>query len=146
MKTVSYLLLVFIGVISSSFYRNDKRISIYLEEYEYSFTPQKIGCIDTLLDKLEDGRHLKIFLFECMGKMHIECYKDNRKIEEGDYINSLDLLKKYSYGVNGITGKKRIKVREYYQPLRSGDWLFYDSKGRLLYKKVYVEGVLQNKK
>jgi len=144
MKKNILLILIFITLVSSSFYINNKKITIYLEEYEYVFTPQKIGCIDTLTDKLEDGRQLKILLFDCKGKMHVECYKGNQKIEEGDYINSLDLLKKYTTGVNGITGKRRISVREYYQPLRSGNWLFYNSKGQLLYKRVYKEGILQN--
>ncbi len=134
---------ILIQLITSSFYRSEKKISIYLEEYNYYFTPQKNGCVDTILKKLEDGRVLKIFLFECMGKMRIECFRANIKIEEGDYINSLDLLKKYSYGINGVTGKKMIRVREYYQPLRSGVWFFYNNKGQLEFKKYYEKGVLQ---
>ena len=143
MKKSIFLVSVFILIICSSFYNNDKKITIYLKEYNYVFTPQKVGCLDTLVEKLEDGRQLKIFLFDCAGKMRIECYKGKSKVEEGNYTGSLDLLKKYIFVTNGHTGKTHIKVSEYYQPLRSGDWLFYDMKGRLLNKKAYKEGVLQ---
>lgn len=140
-ETFFYYLLVIL-VIGSS-YNNDKKFTIYLQEYNYVFTPQKIGCLDTLVEKLEDGRRLKIFLFDCMGKMHIECYKGKSKVEEGNYTGSLDLLKKYIFLTNGHTGKTHVKVSEYYQPLRSGDWFFYDIKGLLLTKKNYKQGVLQ---
>ena len=115
--------------------------SIYIEEYNYTFTPQKI-CIDTLSAKLDDGRELKIFLSECEGKMHIICFKRNKKVEEGDYISSLDLLKKYIFVSNGRSGKTSIKVKEYYQPLRSGVWQFYNQRGVEVTKKIYERGVL----
>lgn len=143
MKKISFFALLVL-VMASSFYRNERKISIYLEEYNYFFTPQKSDCVDTIVEKLEDGRILKIFLAECKGRMHLVCYKGKNKIEEGNYINSLDLLKKYSKGVNALSGKRKITVKEYYQPLRSGEWLFYNDNGKLIGKKQYVEGVLGN--
>ena len=126
-----------------SFCYVNQKISIYMAEYDYSFTPQQTGCLDTFTKKVEDGRELKIVLFDCRGRMHLECFKNNKKIEEGDYINSLDILRKYITRVDGINGIQNIKVKEYYQPLRSGTWFFYDLKGKLLHKKIYKDGVLQ---
>jgi hypothetical protein len=133
-----------IALTTSSFSHYDKAYSIFIKEYNYIFTPQRLECNDTLTDKLDDGRKLKIFLFDCKGKMHVQCFKGNKKVEEGEYVNSLDLLKKYSYGVNGVTGKRRVFVREYYQPLRSGDWLFFNSNGNIRLKRKYIEGLEQN--
>lgn len=112
-------------------------------EYNYLFTPQKETCSDTITKKIEDGRELKIVVFVCKGKMHLECFKNKKKIEEGDYINSFDLLKKYINKADGTNGIQPVKVYEYYQPLRSGTWFFYDLKGKFLYKKIYNTGVLQ---
>jgi hypothetical protein len=141
-KKILFALGILIG--ASSFCGNQKKISIYIEEYNYFFTPQKINCLDTLVDKLDDGRTLRIFIYDCKGKMHLECFKGHQKIEEGDYINSLDLLKKYSRAVNAISGRREIIVREYYQPLRSGEWFFYNkNNGKLVDKKRYVQGILQ---
>lgn len=114
-----------------------------MDEYDYSFTPQQETWPDTIIKKIEDGRELKIVLFDCKGKMHLECFKNKKKIEEGDYVNSLDLLKKYINTVDGTNGIQNVKVYEYYQPLRSGTWFFYDLKGKLFYKKIYKSGVLQ---
>ena len=143
MKKKMYLLGVFFLFVCSSFYVNDKKITIYIEEYDYVFTPQKIGCIDTIVGNLENGKLLKIVLSDCKGTMHIQYYKGKQKLEEGNYIASLDLLKKYITATNGITGKSHIRVSEYYQPLRSGTWIFYDTKGRVRYKKIYKEGIIQ---
>ena len=131
-------------LICSSFciYKSNK-ITIYLSEYDYFFTPQKAECYDTLTKKIEDDKELKITLFDCKGKMHLECFKNNKKIEEGDYVNSLDLLKRYINRLDGIKGTKTIKVYEFYQPLRSGTWFFYDKKGNILRKEIYKEGVVQ---
>ena len=135
--------LVCILIVSSSFLTYSSKITIYISEYDYSFTPQKEGCIDTLTKTTEDGRELRITLFDCRGKMHLQCFKNKVKIEEGDYINSLDLLKKYINRIDGIKGNQTIKVYEFYQPLRSGTWVFYDKKGKLLRKEIYKDGVIQ---
>jgi hypothetical protein len=129
--------------ISSSFIYAPKKISIYISEYDFTFTPQKKRCNDTLTREIEDGKELKITLFDCEGKMHLEYFEDNIKVAEGDYINSLALLKKYISRIDGINGNESIKVYEYYQPLRSGRWHFYDKTGNLLRTDVYQDGVLK---
>ena len=56
MKRKLFFVLVFSIFVCSSFYSNDKKVTIFLEEYNYVFTPQKTGCIYTLVEKLENGR------------------------------------------------------------------------------------------
>ena len=120
---------------------------IYLEEYDYTFRLDG-KCIATLSDEISNDRKLKINIFNCKGQLDLECYiKDTILIEKGSYINSLTLLKKYTYfhrfvpkpfpGHNEYT----IGVYSYYQPLRNGVWYFYQSK-KLYMKKEYNKGIL----
>lgn len=143
MRNIFLVILFLIGG-SSSYCQNENKNRIYIEEYDCYFTPRKVDCTDTIVKSLEDGRVLKISLYGCMGKMHIECFRNNQKIEEGDYISSLCLLRKYVRSLNANTGITTISVREYYQPLRSGEWFIYNSEGRLIEKKMYMEGLEQD--
>ena len=137
-----HIFILSIGLTNFSF-TQQKKYSIFLEEYNYYFTPQKEGCVDTLrFDDLDGDLKLKITLFDCNGKMHLECFRQGVKREEGNYINPFGLLRQYSKGVNGITGKRRISVLEYYQPVRTGEWFFYDKNGRPLNKKKYDNGIV----
>ncbi|MEO8772124.1 MAG: hypothetical protein ABI402_18640 [Ferruginibacter sp.] len=141
-RKIFFLVFIMLFIIFNCVAQHNKNTIIYLQEYGYTFTPQQSKCTDTIERKLLDGRSLRIVLFDCMGKMYIECYKGKRKIEEGGYIASLDLLKKYIFLMNGNTGKKDVRVREYFQPLRSGKWLFYDSHGHIKKKELYKTGIL----
>lgn len=145
MRNICILLtLIATAILNYSFHNlSEKKIPIYIEEYDFFFTPQKAACNDTVRRNLGNGKEIRIFLLDCKGKMSVECYKANKKIEQGEYVNSLDLLKKYSYGVSGVTGKRKISVHEYYQPLRSGEWLFFNSRGAVIDKKNYKDGILQ---
>lgn len=133
-------------VLFFSFTYDRKKYKIFIEEYDCIITPQKKNCIDTIT--VEAGRNnmsLKIYLSDCRGKMYLQCYDSNHvKIEEGNYINSLDLLKKYTNAVSPRNMEHRIKISEYYQPLRSGKWFFYSPSGKVLYTKIYDKGVLQD--
>src|SRR5689334_2556358 len=100
MKDISLCLLM-IPFLWNSFLCEQKKIPIYIGEYNYTFTPQKVACKDTIDDKLDDGRKIKIYLLDCLGEMHVKIYRGKNLVEEGDYSSSLDLLKKYINGVNG---------------------------------------------
>ena len=128
--------------IAFSFKKIDKKHRIHLVEYDCVFTPQK-NCIEDFEVVIGSSKKLSIQLLDCKGRMSVRCYNSNNvKIEEGNYINSLDLLKKYSNVVDISTKKTRIKIYSYYQPLRTGEWLFYDNNGVLITKKVYEKGIL----
>jgi len=133
--------------ISLSQQKSFNRQIIKLIEYNYIFVPSQ-KCTDTLSGTTIDGKKLKIYLFDCKGKMIIECFnKKSILIEKGAYINSLDLLKNYSYAIavgRHINPKKRvtIEVNSYYQPLRNGIWCFYKDNGKLYKKKNYNKGIV----
>lgn len=139
MKTV---LMIVVGLfcISYSFPEKEKyRIKII--DYGYTFIPQKINS--TIWGRLDDKRLLKIKVKDYKGEMHLECFsKDSVLIEQGNYINSLELLVSYKYIVDGTSLRQRIGVVKYYEPLRNGVWNFYDSSGIIVLKKKYKEGIL----
>jgi hypothetical protein len=120
-----------------------KKISIYIDEYDFVFTPQNIACKETIKDTLGSNRQLIIKVQNCEGKMYVLCQtNDKKKIEEGEYIESLTLLRKYITSVNAITAKNTIRVYEYYQPLRHGTWLIYDKNGNLSERIKYSKGIV----
>ena len=141
LKGIKYLLFLILVFTFFSFSESDiKKYRIYIAEYDYFFTPQN-SCTDTIVGTLRNNTSLSINLYSCLGKMHVQVFDSNKiKVEEGNYINSLDLLKRYSNVVNIMSSKSRIKVYSYYQPLRSGEWLFYNGKGILEVKKTYNKG------
>jgi len=121
-----------------------RRYPIFIAEYDFIFTPQN-GCIDTVSGHLQNGNSVRIKLYSCSGKMTIKVYDRNSKlVEEGQYMNSLDLLKKYTNLINVDSKKSVVKVYAYYQPLRTGEWRFYDSKGNIEFKKNYYVGSLRD--
>jgi hypothetical protein len=143
-KTVISLIIVGVILSISSFTFMQKKYRIFIAEYDCTITPKTGKCNDTIVEYIgHKERHIKIYLESCKGKMFLECYDSNNvKIEEGSYINSLDLLKKYTNAVSPRDMSYRIKVAEYYQPLRSGKWLFYDLSGKLTSTKTYNKGVV----
>jgi hypothetical protein len=131
----SILILVNQGTLKS------EKIRIKLAEYNYTFIPQH-KCRDTFFTKIEGNRFLKIYLFSCKGQMNVECYnEDSVIIEKGSYENSLDLLKNYYFANNATEHKTKIKVANYYQPLRNGIWYFYNE-GKLVFKRIYDGGIV----
>ena len=113
---------------------------IYIKEYDVYLYPDK-GCYKNYTLKVNDSTILKINLSSCKGSMMVERYDKELLVEKGKYINSLALLKSYSYGQ--VSGRKKsfseIIVSEYYQPLRDSVWLFYNHGG--VTRKIYNRGV-----
>ncbi|KYP16241.1 MAG: hypothetical protein A1D16_20050 [Flavihumibacter sp. CACIAM 22H1] len=124
------------------YHPDQMRYRIRLQEYSYTFIPQG-KCRDTLFTKLDQGKSIKIYLFDCKGKMNVECFnKDSILIEKGSYVNSLDLLKSYYYAIDATRSKTTIKVSSYYHPLRNGVWYYYDDLGEPLLNKIYDRGIV----
>lgn len=139
---VLFALIAILSFLSWTFDSKFKRIII--EEYPgATIFPEKCSKQDINCD-LYDHRYLKITLFDYRGKMHLQCYSQDSVLrEEGDYVNSLALLKKYSSFYVSGTSKIIISVIEYYQPLRNGSWIFYDSTGRKTDSAFYMTGIKQ---
>jgi antitoxin component YwqK of YwqJK toxin-antitoxin module len=114
---------------------------IIIEDYNIVLANIKSPCQSNIIEHTRDGKKITIQLLDCMGKMNLKVYRNNKILEEGSYINSLDTLKGYVYKKTLGSFEKEIVVERYFQPLRDGTWRFYNSKG-ILYKKVnYIRGV-----
>lgn len=113
---------------------------IKLSEYDVTFIPAKQN--EFRIIPVGDDRFLKIHLYNAKGKMSLECYSsaDSSVLEKGNYIESLDLLKAYSMGINATSSERQIEVIKYFQPLRHGKWEFFKS-GKLEYYITYNKGI-----
>jgi hypothetical protein len=140
-------LLVFCSVLFSSFQHQEQgHYRIKIEEYKLVIVPD--SCKQNITETDEpNNRYFKLQLKSCKGAMHLECYnlKDSTLREKGTYISSLDLLKSYEKVYNLTKHKTEVIVSKYYQPLRDGNWYYYDSAGNIIKKEVYNKGVLIKK-
>ncbi len=113
--------------------------TIFLEEYSINIDPVK--CIDTV-EKKRGSKKIVLYIKNCMGEMYCEVYEKNILIEKGNYLNSLDTLTGYSVLVpRGNSEPPKIIVRKYFQPLRDGEWFFYDPRKKKVSKKYYDTGI-----
>jgi hypothetical protein len=138
------ILLLFSLIITTSFRVPNVLHPIYLKECDFYLYPEK-GCKNVYNKKINDSSYININLYSCKGNMYVKLYVDSILVEEGKYINSLDLLKKYNNRV-GFSRKynkpiAQIFVSSYYQPLRDSIWTFY--KEDSVIRKVYRKGILQ---
>jgi antitoxin component YwqK of YwqJK toxin-antitoxin module len=113
---------------------------ILIDDYKIILNNVKPFCNDSLTKYVGNDRKVVVHLSDCMGKMYVKVYKNNKILEEGNYVNSLDTLKGYTYK-NTLGGEKEIVVEKYFQPLRNGVWVFYKHKGNILRKVNYKNGV-----
>lgn len=138
------ILMLVLMILLTSFQIDKKIRRIILKEYEKNggiILPTKLKN-ENINCELFDGSFLTIQLQDYRGQMVIKHYsKDAILLEEGGYINSLDLLRIYNTSVEMTTGKKEISVIEYYQPLREGMWHFYQ-KGRIKKTLLYKRGLV----
>lgn len=126
-------------------YQLRSQTHIYLDEYLITLDPVK--CNDTIEVK-KNGKLFKIYIKDCRGEMYCEVYQKGLLIEKGGYINSLDTLKRYSLHVcrGDCENQREIVVFKYFQPLRDGDWFFYDFEYKKYISKTFKAGVLQDKR
>ena len=113
---------------------------IKLLVYDVTFIPAKQN--EFRMIPVGGDRFLKIQLYNAKGKMSLECYSsvDSSVLEKGNYIESLDLLKAYSMGIDATSSEKQIEVVKYFQPLRHGKWEFFKN-GKLEYYITYNKGI-----
>ena len=113
---------------------------IKLVEYDVTFIPAKQAEVRII--SLDNNRFIKIYLYNAKGKMKLECYSasDSSLLEKGNYIESIDLLKAYSMGINATSTERKIEVVTYFQPLRDGKWEFFKN-GKLEYYFTYNKGI-----
>ncbi|GAO44443.1 hypothetical protein [Flavihumibacter petaseus] len=136
------LLVVLMPFLANGFnLSNSQNRPIYLLEFDCTIQPISASCNEKISAELEDGTSLTVQLSDCKGRMHITQLKNKIIVQEGDYINSLGLLRKYYTRVDGISGKQSIRIFEYYQPLRNGTWRYYNDKGKLIKQQMFNKGI-----
>lgn len=119
------------------------QITLTYDEFGIKAYPKK--CIDTLVFKYVKSYPnctLKLFLHDCSGAASFEVRSKSGLIKvKGQFDAGVDTLRKYIFGtVIGVTdGKTHISVVviKHLYPLRSGTWLYYDSKGKVIRKEEY---------
>jgi hypothetical protein len=133
------LILLFLLLFSNGY----SQVPIRIKEYGIFFTA--IKCQDELKIPLQkDNQYALINLFDCKGAMHIDIFNGKNKIESGSYINSIDTLKEYVTKTNiGINTKSEIIVKRYFQPIRDGEWFYYNKLGHVYKKENYVKGIIK---
>jgi hypothetical protein len=116
-------------------------IEIYFPEYSVTIREiPKLG--DTLKHNYSSIEDYKFVFYDRKGKCYCERYINKKLYEKGTYENSLDTLKRYTYGRSfDGRGSAPIKVVTYFQPLKNGEWTI--SKDGKVIKKTYVMGILK---
>jgi hypothetical protein len=85
---------------------------------------------------------IKGTLETCKGRMSIEVFvEDSILFCKGGYLESLDTLKAYTQSFYLDEDKTVIEVFKYFEPLKEGDWYFYDGKGNFLRREEYKRGI-----
>lgn len=139
---VAFCLLTITLTQSSYIFVEKKFRRIIFEEYPGgTILPKKIKN-EKISTKLYDGRYLEIFIYDYKGKSHVRCFsKDSILLEEGNYINSMGVFRKYTYGYSNNEKDVSVHIIEYYSPLRNGKWMIYNSLGNLKDSSFYIKGV-----
>lgn len=100
-------------------------LQIHLKEFDLYFLPDSCKgnlSIETGVDK----RRLEINLLDCKGQLNLKLFDStNNLVLKGQYLNSLDTLKKYSVGKSAIDGAKQLSLMKYFEPLANGEWVYY---------------------
>jgi hypothetical protein len=134
------LFLILITLIVGSVHGQGKwPVPIYFEKYGvYHHLSNSVSLNDTAIIMHSENIFFKIVLYDAKGRLYFESYKNNKLHEKGSFENSLDTLKKYIIAVGG-KNDKRIKLLQYFHPLKNGIW-FETIKGKLV-KKEYNMGI-----
>ncbi len=150
MKTILFLFLM----ISLSCILSPKmsygQIPLDYEEIGIKFTPKKE--VDTIeLSTIKFKKNLKciIYLKSLLGACDFKIFDAKGTLFlEGHYSNSLDTLLKYRLakrlGVRkNTTATYGVSLYRYFYPLKTGDWIYYDKKGKISEQYHYEYEILK---
>lgn len=118
------------------------KIPIRYEEYRYYYILKNSNKDTVFLKRKLDSLTLNIQLYSDMGASYVKVIKTNcgEIVEEGAYVNSLDILKRYARTFDPITYISKTIVESYYEPLRNGEWKIYKN-GKLNEIILYDKGM-----
>lgn len=134
----SIIKLSLITLLFSGFQSPKKIVPIWFEEYGVEiFEVRPIG--DTIRYNKSSEEDFKFVFYSSKGKCYCERYLNGKLSEQGYFANSLDTLRRYVAGRSLKGERGPIRVQEYFQPLKNGEWIVYTDK---VNKETYKLGVL----
>lgn len=118
------------------------QLPIYYKEFDYEMVKKAYEIGDTLKFPFQDNNATYIIvMLGDKGHSFFEARDSLGLLTAcGIYAPSLDTLAKYVTWLNIIDYSEKIEVHKYFQPLRDGEWTFYDEKRK---KKIilYENGI-----
>src|SRR5688572_20284672 len=133
---IKYLLAFFFLISIQDFIEySENTLPVYFPEY--GVTINRISKLsDTLTYNKSSKENFRFVFFNNKGKSYCERYLGGKLYQKGYYENSLDTLKRYVSGRFSDGQKSSIRIQQYFQPLKNGEWITYKDKREL--KQVYL--------
>jgi hypothetical protein len=117
-----------------------KPLSIFIEEQHMYIDIKQLNRPDTFM--LSDKRYLVISFKSYRGASDFSVFGKKTKPElTGHYLDALDTFKSYITAVNPFTLESRLDIIKYFQPIKNGEWIYYNKKGKIIKKTEYTKGV-----
>lgn len=103
---------------------------------------ESIPFVDTAFN---DSSYLVVHIISCKGKGRFEEYDlaSNKKVRSGSFASSLGVLKEYATCIDAETGLELICIDIFYEPLKDGPWMYYNSEGYIQKIEQYEMGILR---
>jgi antitoxin component YwqK of YwqJK toxin-antitoxin module len=76
------------------------------------------------------------------GEMFIEKYVYGKLVYKGGYAESPDIFKKLDTAIDPDVLKEVLVIKEYYHPLKDGEWKYYNEDGDLIDTEIWRHGIL----
>src|SRR6185437_9612961 len=97
---------------------------------------------DTII-KISGNKEVRLHFFSCQGDNYFqELDSNHKKIMEGTFCKSLDTLKEYFIAINPSDPyDEKTEIMKYFEPLKSGIWLYYNEKQEIYKKEIWYQGV-----
>ncbi len=86
---------------------------------------------------------IELIIYNPKGEADFSAYNNNGELMlKGSYQEGLDVLRGYVTNINPLSGESLIDILEFYQPLPSGRWIFYNNYGEVLENRIYLRGLI----
>lgn len=86
---------------------------------------------------------IELNIYNLKGEADFSAYNNNGELMlKGSYQEGLGVLRGYVTNINPLSGESLIDILEFYQPLPSGLWIFYNNYGEVLENRKYLRGLI----
>jgi hypothetical protein len=142
MKKLFILIFFYIGFLEPAIAQqiNHCPLEVFIDEYQ--LTLSNVSISDTIIEKYKNHKIIIVFS-NCFGSGKLKEIEGNVVLAEGEYCSSLDTLKKYILQVNpNLPLDMKFIVHEYFHPLKNGEWIYKNKKGKVIKKEIWEVGIL----